>query len=298
MPRHFTQYWPNEQCNRHRELKQEGLPLDHTAGAKFTSRGIRTGDQVYVVTIYQGSLHLIGKLEVGQIVFSDEEAGNLIGYEPWSAPEHLIARRCTPMRFDNQISLDVVRSLLFKGTKGLTGLKFVSQDHLDPQTLRPIRQLTPGAARELDAFLDDLTEPNLPPPGLPDEEVKQLEVDFGDWEKNQQVEQAAVRHITARYEEEGWTVQSVETLGRGYDLSCTRGGQQQHVEVKSISGSDPAFFITENELRQAEKDSQFLLCAVTRVLSGRPQVHIWTGQELLERFEVFPLQYAARLRSE
>lgn len=115
---HFTHYWSRRSCDYYMSIGQEGLPLDHTAGSRFMERTVSINDFVYVVTTREGELFLIGKMQVGEIVFSDEEAKARIGYEPWSAPQHLIAKSCTPMRFDRPVPLEATRSLRFIGPVG------------------------------------------------------------------------------------------------------------------------------------------------------------------------------------
>ena len=106
----------------------------------------------------EGELFLIGKMQVGEIVFSDEEAKARIGIEPWSAPQHLIAKLCTPMRFDRPVPLNITRSLRFISSKGLKSPKFVSSTKLDRQTLRGVRELNPPSAVELDKLLEQMKE--------------------------------------------------------------------------------------------------------------------------------------------
>ncbi len=47
MSRYFTHFWSNDTIKNHKDW--EGLPLDHTAGDDFLTRGVKTGDIVYIV---------------------------------------------------------------------------------------------------------------------------------------------------------------------------------------------------------------------------------------------------------
>jgi hypothetical protein len=49
---------------------------------------------------------------------------------------------------------------------------------------------------------------------------------FGSVETNRRVEEAAIEFVTRRYEEDGWTVRSVEAQKVGYDLRCDKGNEQ------------------------------------------------------------------------
>jgi hypothetical protein len=72
---------------------------------------------------------------------------------------------------------------------------------------------------------------------------------FGSVETNRRVERAAIEFVRCRYEDDGWTVRSVEAQKVGYDLRCNRGNEQAHVEVKGTQGSDVCFIITAAEVR-------------------------------------------------
>jgi hypothetical protein len=151
MTRYFTHYWSSAYCEEHKD-EDEGYPLDHTVSAKWVERGVSRGDQVYCFTIRQGRLFLIGKLQVGQMVFSNKKASALVGYNVYPGPEHLIAELATPMSFSNEIPPRIAKRLRFVSENHRT-LKFIDNEKLDRQTLRNVRELTPEAHARLDAFL-------------------------------------------------------------------------------------------------------------------------------------------------
>jgi hypothetical protein len=152
MTRYFTHYWSSAYCEEH-EDDDEGYPLDHTVSAKYVERGVREDDQVYCFSIRRGKLFLIGKLQVDRMVFTNEEATALVGYQVYPGPEHLIASLATPMRFANEIPLNTAKQLRFVSENHPT-LAFVDDAKLDRQTLRNVRELTPQSAALLDTFLD------------------------------------------------------------------------------------------------------------------------------------------------
>jgi hypothetical protein len=88
-------------------------------------------------------------------LFSDAEAKVRLGYEPWSAKEHLIARpgTATPTRLERVVPLEIVQRLEFHTTEGIKGLAFVDAEKLDRQALRGVRRLTQPSARLLDDFI-------------------------------------------------------------------------------------------------------------------------------------------------
>ena len=112
MTRYFTQSWSSALCQEYKK-RDEGSLLDQSAGAKYVERGVNRGDQVYYFYIKDGRLFLIGKMKVGQMVFSDLEATTLVRYEVYSGPEHVIAELATPMSFTNEIPPHVAKQTSF-----------------------------------------------------------------------------------------------------------------------------------------------------------------------------------------
>jgi len=160
MPKYFTHYWANKTCDHHKDvLKLEGKQLDHTAGSLFTDRGVNNDDTVYVITVRKGELFLIGKLQVKEVC-NKTQAKKFIDYEPWDAPDHLIAKKCTPMRFDRSVSYTTSKSLEFESPKGTKSPVFVpGTKKLDQQTLRGVRELTAASAAQLDSLLEPMRKP-------------------------------------------------------------------------------------------------------------------------------------------
>ena len=319
MPRFYTHYWSTQTCNEFYNGGLSGEPLAHTAGGRFSSAGIEEGDIVYVVSITQGQLFVIGRMEVMKIASTEEAAEFLKTDDLWEAEEHLLAREgsTTPCNYLNSVESETVKQLRFHTSSGdIVPLKFVDDERLDRQTLRGIRELTSDSARILDTVLDEYegdefyeqeAEENAPADDDGDddagedseEEIDLDELDdisriFGRAEHNQQVEQSAVQFVTARLESEGWSVRSREKDGCGYDLHCTDGGREIHVEVKGTSGPDQRFIMTEKEFELAVSDDDFELHLVTDALSGSPVLHIYTGDQLDDFFDFRALQWAFR----
>jgi hypothetical protein len=119
---------------------------------------------------------------------------------------------------------------------------------------------------------------------------------FGNPETNRKVERAAVSAVTEWYESEGWTVESVEAEKCGYDLLCRKDSEENHVEVKGVQGELVSFIITAAEVKQAEKDSDFMLCVVTSALTDAPKLNLYDAESFVSDFELSPLSYRAVLR--
>ena len=99
--------------------------------------------------------------------------------------------------------------------------------------------------------------------------------------------------VTRQFEEEGWTVESVERNKCGYDLVCTKEGRRKDVEVKGVRGTECKFIITAGELRQASSNPHFIICVVTEALLNAPKMSSYSGGRFLREFELNPISYWA-----
>lgn len=115
---------------------------------------------------------------------------------------------------------------------------------------------------------------------------------FGSSEVNRQVEQSAIQAVTKYYQEHDWKVESVESQKCGYDLLCTKGMYQEHVEVKGIQSDGISFIITSGEVKQSQLDENFVLYVVTTALEN-PVLHRFTAREFAEKFVLEPISYRA-----
>jgi hypothetical protein len=114
--------------------------------------------------------------------------------------------------------------------------------------------------------------------------------------RSKEVEQAAVRLVTASLIQDGWTVKSVEKDGVGYDLECRQRRMILHVEVKGRSADGNVVILTAKEWGRALKDPAFRLAVVAYACSPHARFELLTGHELLKRCDVEPIAFRARLR--
>jgi hypothetical protein len=132
---------------------------------------------------------------------------------------------------------------------------------------------------------------------LIERQIRNAGAGFGSPEKNRKVEKAAISFVTKHYKNQGWKVESVEfKKNKGYDLLCTKGTAEEHVEVKGVRGTELSFIITSGEVRQICEDSQSVVCVVTSALSDKPLLSRYTIQEFIDNFELEKLAYRARKR--
>ena len=94
--------------------------------------------------------------------------------------------------------------------------------------------------------------------------------------KNSQVEEAAMSHVWAHYEKQGYELQDVSKENRGWDLEAISGTLTLRIEVKGLSGASATVELTPNEYKAFSENSYaYRLCIVTNVLSG-PSLSICT----------------------
>lgn len=103
-------------------------------------------------------------------------------------------------------------------------------------------------------------------------------------ERNKLAEVRAVELAQAGIEAEGWElVRDCQKDGVGYDLEFGKSGRRLKVEVKGVQGPDLTFNLTPKELWRAETDEDWVLVAVTSVLSPYGfTIHLVTRDRVLE----------------
>lgn len=103
-----------------------------------------------------------------------------------------------------------------------------------------------------------------------------------DPEVRKRIETAAVDHATAYYESReggGWTVESVENQGLGWDLDVTRGDDVLRVEVKGLSGREVCVELTPNEFKKMlspEHRSDYVVYIVTEADQPQADSHVFS----------------------
>ena len=155
MARFFTHYWTNETLHDNRI--NEGQPLLHTAGNQFRSKKIKSGDVIYVVSVVEGFLYVIGKMEVDLLCDFYEACEVLETSEIYYARDHLIAKSGSEssQRFDRSFEPKELKRFEFINSEGLqTPPKFLSDGKLDRQTFRGTREITQTSAQLLEKRID------------------------------------------------------------------------------------------------------------------------------------------------
>ena len=99
-------------------------------------------------------------------------------------------------------------------------------------------------------------------------------------QEKKRVEKKAVKMVTKYYENQGYTVVSVEKDNIGWDLNAYNGDESLKLEVKGRSSDEVDVMITRNEYQNMKRyRKNYRLCVVTGALTS-PELSIfyWNGK--------------------
>jgi hypothetical protein len=133
----------------------DGEPVAYAYGSQFTRRGVGPGDEVYLVSVHRGRVHLLSKMLVRAVASSADEFRRITGLDPEPAAEYLIAEAYTPARLV-PLPDELARALRFVSGKELVGLAYREGAQVDGQCLRGVRRLSAESATALDELLPAL----------------------------------------------------------------------------------------------------------------------------------------------
>ena len=84
--------------------------------------------------------------------------------------------------------------------------------------------------------------------------------------RNAAVERRAMEEAARHYREAGWEVEDVSSRrGLGYDIRCTRNGEELRVEVKGVSTDGSEVHLTRNEVDRARAHPRPVLFVVSGI---------------------------------
>jgi hypothetical protein len=151
MNRYFVQLWAQSQ-NKWLQEKEvlAHKPLYHTAGNQFKKRNVQPGDYIYIVTVVNHQLFLIGKIQVDRVCSQIEAERILKTTNLWKAGEHVIAKNGTaiPMRHNLPVPRKSAENLIFITQQGFTSL-----GPIDGRKLQTMRELAEESAKTFDKML-------------------------------------------------------------------------------------------------------------------------------------------------
>ena len=132
----FTTYWLPQQVRNSR-----GVLLDHAADNNF--RDVQPGDTVWIVTVRQGELFLVGRISVVRVL---DQAGaeRLLNERLWEADFHVY---CPRRRSERARVVPLGKDTWNLSFVSDTSPRLISKSgKIDAQQVRRVRRLTPAAA--------------------------------------------------------------------------------------------------------------------------------------------------------
>lgn len=151
MGRTFTQYWTKSFWQE--TGREEGQALSHTASDQFEALGVDEGDTIYIITVQDGALYLVGRLSV--FFLADREyAADVLAYRPWHRKDHLFASECTAVRFDRRVPAHLVQALRVEGPSGEAAVALDADGNPTEEALDGVRCISSSSADLLDRMLE------------------------------------------------------------------------------------------------------------------------------------------------
>lgn len=151
MGRTFTQYWTKSFWQE--TGREEGQALSHTASDQFEEMEVDEGDTLYIITLQNGALFLVGRMSV---CFSADRAyaASVLAYRPWKLSGHLFASECTAVRFDRRVPAAVASELRFEGPQGEVAIAFDASGNIPENAINGVRRIPSASADLLDRLLE------------------------------------------------------------------------------------------------------------------------------------------------
>lgn len=145
MSKHFLQYWKPEQVDYNHSID----PILNHTGSEQLYR-VQVGDFIWIVTVRQGQLSLVGKMKVGKIT-NYKEAKKHFGSNVYKATYHAIAQAKTEESLHEVSLMNIADELRFVSSTKRVRLN-ISNGRVDGKQLQTIRELTPASATLLEAL--------------------------------------------------------------------------------------------------------------------------------------------------
>ena len=134
----FTHYWQKED-----EVKAPPPSVCTQAfSTQFRQRGVTAGDRIFFISYHGGRPYLVGAITA---------AGDPVELDNGEQQITAAAGSGSMRDFNRDIPINVARGIKRQDTG--TGWKFITDDRLDPQTLRGVQRITAESAALLDSLL-------------------------------------------------------------------------------------------------------------------------------------------------
>ena len=96
-------------------------------------------------------------------------------------------------------------------------------------------------------------------------QIKRRIIRIADSARNKAVELRAMEEAESYFEGEGWNPVDVSSQKLGYDIRCTRGNNELHVEVKGVSSDGAEVNLTRNEVEHARECAESVLFVLSNI---------------------------------
>ncbi len=152
--RYFLHYWPKSEYRANRYRLHHCSPhwLEHK---DFRKAGLKPKDWVYLVSVIKGSLHLVAKYEVEEVLSYEEAKAKYPKTEGLTPnADAVIAGWSTLYSFEPPIDEAVAHSLKLLDKGRASPFPLNAEGQLSGPPLRGIREITPDSACLLDGFVE------------------------------------------------------------------------------------------------------------------------------------------------
>jgi hypothetical protein len=208
MTRDFLAYWKPETASNNISCG-DGL-LAHSASNQYGR--LVVGDTVWIVTVRDGDLYLLGRILVAQLMDREEAARVLRSQNLWDAKYHICCKHGTAQALKEIFVSHLAADLRFETRNGNNHLD-LKKGKVNPQQLQTMRLLDPSVVGLLKDALgnqSDLKKPNkvirkeTPKPTEPSRKAKSMNANPGNvLTALKRIQTAAKKHsaelVLARY---------------------------------------------------------------------------------------------------
>ncbi len=165
MPTHFFLYWKLPQVLRH--LHDQGNPPVYHLGSEQLDK-VAVGDVIWIITVEDGDLLLVGRFPVEHLV-NREEAGKILNTDDlWESSLHAVCNEKNAKPMNVLRISDLLPALWFNTQKEDTQIELEKDNTINGRRLQTIKRLAPDSVEliehvwtqpdllESDAFYDEL----------------------------------------------------------------------------------------------------------------------------------------------
>lgn len=251
---HFLQYWRPENAKRQfKRCEATGdFLVNHTAGEQLGK--LQHGDVVWIITISEKHMYLIGRLEVDVVVNPREAARILQDHNLWGATYHAIAVPGSESKLTMVDITDIASELRFDGGT----VDRLPRDY-SGRNLQSVRTLSAVSTNLLEAAWVNSEKPKPSPEiePIPRETTRKEERGAGSVRnavKRRAVELHAMKVALSHFAKLGYSITDVSS-NHPYDLECTKRGETLSVEVKGTQSDGSTVNLTVAEVRIARSET-------------------------------------------